>query len=44
MARLARRYDFETLNANGVRPVARLTTRPVRQIRMRVRRRDAGAA
>ena len=41
VARLARRYDFETLNARGVRPVARLTTRPVRQIRMKVRRRNA---
>jgi cytochrome P450 len=40
VARLARRYDFETLDPAGVRPVARLTTRPVRQIRMRVRRRN----
>jgi cytochrome P450 len=39
IARLARRYDFEVLDPAGVRPVARLTTRPVRQIMMRVRRR-----
>lgn len=39
VARLARRYDFECLDASSVRPVARLTTRPNRQIRLRVRRR-----
>ncbi len=44
IARLARRYDFEVIDPASVRPVARLTTRPVRQIMMRVRRRryDSG--
>ncbi len=39
IARLTRRYDFEVINPAGVRPVARLTTRPVNQIMVRVRRR-----
>lgn len=39
LARLMRRYDFEILNAGAVRPVARLTTRPAEDIRVRVRRR-----
>jgi len=39
IARLARRYDFEVIKPERVRPVARLTTRPVQQIMMRVRRR-----
>jgi cytochrome P450 len=39
LARLVRRYDFEVLDAHKVRPVARLTTRPARQILCRVRRR-----
>ncbi len=37
LARLVRRYDFETLDADSVRPVARLTTRPAREVRCRVR-------
>jgi len=40
VARLVRRFDFQTLDPGGVRPVARLTTRPVRQIRQRVRDRS----
>lgn len=36
IARLVSAFDFETLNPEQVRPVARLTTRPVRQIRCRV--------
>lgn len=39
LARLVRRYDFEALDADGVRPVARLTTRPSKDIHVRVRRR-----
>ena len=39
LARLLRRYDFETLHPERVRPVARLTTRPAEQIMCRVRRR-----
>ena len=41
LARLARRYDFIVENADAVRPVARLTTRPATDIRVRVERRDA---
>lgn len=41
LARLARRYDFVVEDADRVRPVARLTTRPAEDIRVRVRRRDA---
>lgn len=39
LARLCRRYDFEVLDADRIRPVARLTTRPERQLMCRVRRR-----
>lgn len=38
LARLVRRFDFETLDADSVRPVSRLTTRPASEIRCRVRR------
>ena len=38
IARLVRRYDFEVDDADAVRPVARLTTRPAREIRCRVHR------
>ena len=37
LARLARRFDFDVSEARGVRPVARLTTRPAREIMCRVR-------
>ena len=39
LARLVRRYDFEAIAPEEVKPVARLTTRPAREIMMRVRRR-----
>jgi cytochrome P450 len=39
LARLVRRYDFEALEPSQVRPVARLTTRPAKEIMVRVRRR-----
>ncbi|MGA1308536.1 MAG: cytochrome P450 [Gemmatimonadaceae bacterium] len=39
IARLTRRYDLEALDPAAVRPAARLTTRPRREIMMRVRRR-----
>ena len=39
LARLVRRFDFETLAPEKVRPVARLTTRPAEEIQCRVRRR-----
>ena len=39
LARLVRRYDFEALDVDAVRPIARLTTRPATEIRVRVRRR-----
>ena len=42
LARLARRYDFRVEDAGRVRPVARLTTRPARQLMCRVMQR-AGA-
>ena len=38
LARLVRRFDFEALAPDGVRPYARLTTRPAAEIQMRVRR------
>jgi cytochrome P450 len=38
LARLVRRFDFTALAPDQVRPVARLTTRPVQQIMCRVRR------
>jgi len=40
IARLLRRYDIEVMNPERVRPVARLTTRPAEDIRVRLRRRD----
>ena len=40
IAALVRRYDFEVIAPERVRPVARLTTRPAEEIRVRVRRRD----
>ena len=39
VARLARRFDFQCVEPERVRPVARLTTRPVRQIMCRAVRR-----
>lgn len=39
LARLVRRFDFTALDADKVRPVARLTTRPNAQIMCRVRAR-----
>jgi cytochrome P450 len=39
MARLVRRFDFTALNAETVRPVARLTTRPKEQIMLSVSKR-----
>ncbi len=39
IARLARRFDFEALAPERVRPVARLTTRPAEQIVCKVMRR-----
>jgi len=38
LARLVRRFDFTALAPETVRPVARLTTRPLQQIMCRVRR------
>lgn len=38
LARLFRRYDIAVINPAAVRPAARLTTRPARQIMVRVRR------
>jgi cytochrome P450 len=37
LACLARRFEFDVSQARGVRPVARLTTRPAREIMCRVR-------
>ena len=39
MARLVRRYDFEVRDAERVRPVAKLTTRPAEEVQCRVTRR-----
>ncbi len=39
LARLVRRFDFDVLNPDEVMPVARLTTRPRQQIRVRARAR-----
>jgi cytochrome P450 len=39
LARLARRYDFQVLEPQKVRPAARLTTRPAEQIQVKVSRR-----
>jgi cytochrome P450 len=41
LARLCRRYDFKLIDAADVRPVARLTTRPARQLMCRVQRRQS---
>jgi cytochrome P450 len=41
IARLTRRFDFEAVDPETVRPVARLTTRPRREILMRVHARGA---
>ena len=40
IARLVRRYDFDAVDADTVRPVARLTTRPLREITIRARHRQ----
>ncbi|MEN1727668.1 MAG: cytochrome P450 [Pseudomonadota bacterium] len=40
LASLVRRYDFEPEHPGQVRPVARLTTRPAKEIMCRVRRRE----
>ena len=40
LARLARRFDFSVDDADKVRPVARLTTRPAEQVMCRVTRRS----
>ncbi len=37
LARLVRRYDFEAIAPDHVNPVAWLTTRPAKQITMRMR-------
>jgi cytochrome P450 len=39
LARLLRRFDFETLAPEKIRPAARLTTRPADQVMVRVTRR-----
>lgn len=39
IARLVRLFDFDVLDPENVRPVARLTTRPAEEIQCRVRRR-----
>lgn len=41
IARLVRRFDFEILRPDEVRPVSRLTTRPAHEIQCRVRERTA---
>jgi len=43
LARLSRRYDIEPIDPGAVRPVARLTTRPAREIMCRVRQRSPAA-
>ncbi|MFK7859830.1 MAG: cytochrome P450 [Granulosicoccus sp.] len=40
IARLARRYQFSSMNADTVRPVARLTTRPAVEIQVQLRHRQ----
>ena len=40
IARLMRRFELTALEPEKIRPVARLTTRPVEQIRIRVSRRE----
>ncbi len=39
LARLATRYDFTPLHPTGVRPVARLTTKPAEEVMVQVKRR-----
>ena len=41
LASLARRFDFETLNAGDVEPVGKLTTRPKTPVRIRLAPRSA---
>ncbi len=41
LAHLISRYDFEIIDPGKVRPAARLTTRPARQIMMQVRHHEA---
>ncbi|MEO1476608.1 MAG: cytochrome P450 [Pseudomonadota bacterium] len=41
LARLARAFDFEINPSDVVRPAARMTTRPAKEIMMRVRRRKS---
>ncbi len=41
LAHLFRRFDVEVLEADAVRPVARLTTRPANEIMVRIHRRAA---
>lgn len=40
LARLTREFDFLPENPDGIRPVARLTTRPAEQIHVRIRRHE----
>lgn len=40
LARLVRRYDIEVLDPDQVRPVARMTTRPARQIMLQLKLRS----
>lgn len=42
IARLLRRFDFEVLEPEKVRPAARLTTRPAEQILCRIKHRQSG--
>ena len=44
LARLVRRYDVRALDPGAVRPVARLTTRPAQEIRVRVTRAEPAPA
>ena len=44
IARLVRRFDIEVLDPGSVRPVAKLTTRPVREIQVRLHPRATPAA
>jgi cytochrome P450 len=44
LARFIRRFDFETLAAESVRPFARLTARPAEEVMIRVRDRQTLAA
>jgi len=40
LARLVQRYDFDVLEPEKIKPVARLTTRPAEQISIRAKRRE----